>query len=246
MVQGADLEQAAPWLDQMAPGFALANARAELIFMNAALAKWVPRTELPVPLVELAQRWGLRSPAGDPFIAEDVPPLRALRNAEPTSAEVVVRTGDHEEPRVLLWEAWPLFPKGFTPPEGGRPSYVPLEGGRASIPPDTVRPIGAGSVLLDFTTYDRHRARIAALLEQSRREMVTLSTPVLTLGEGTLLQPLIGSLAGTRGALALEELLQGIGRTRARFAIVDVTGVPDIDRGTATQLIARAAGVGKK
>jgi hypothetical protein len=54
-VQGRELEQVAPWLDQMAPGFALANARGELVFVNASLARWVPPTELPVPLADLAR-----------------------------------------------------------------------------------------------------------------------------------------------------------------------------------------------
>jgi anti-anti-sigma regulatory factor len=218
-LQGAELTQAAPWLDQMAPGFALANAQGELVFMNASLGRLVPATALPVPLVELASRWSLRSPSGDPFIAEDVPPLRALRNGEATSAEVVVHgAAEDAGARALLWEAWPTFEAGAPPTPGARPT-------------------GAASVLIDFRAYDRHRARIGALLEQARRELVTLSTPVLTLNEGTLLQPLIGSLAGTRGALALEDLLSAIGRVRARFAIIDVTGVPEIDRGTATQLI---------
>jgi anti-anti-sigma regulatory factor len=129
----------------------------------------------------------------------------------------VIQPKEDAPAQVLLWEAWPLLDR-----ERGEGA------GKAS---------GAASVLLDFRAYERHRARIGALLEQARRELVTLSTPVLTLGENTLLQPLIGPLAGTRGALALEELLSGIGRMRAKLAIVDVTGVPDIDRGTATQLI---------
>jgi anti-anti-sigma regulatory factor len=217
MMQGLPIEQMAPWLDQAASGFGFADAEGQLVFINAALARWVPATPLPVPVVELAARWGLRSPAGDPFIAEDVPPLRALRNAEATSTEVVTSVPGGAA-RVLLWEAWPLFPPGRSAADGEKPT-------------------GAASVLLDFSAYDRHRTRMSALLEQSRRELVTLSTPVLTLQEGMLLQPLIGSLSGTRGALALEELLSGIGRLRARVAIVDVTGVPEIDRATATQLI---------
>lgn len=216
IAQGIDLTQLTPWLDPMAPGFALANATGELVFVNATLAQWLPDATVPLPLTDIAARWRLRSPAGDPFIAEDVPPLRALRNAEPACAEVVVQS-DQPQARVLLWQAWPLFPPGERAPGTG--------------------PKGAANVLLDFSTYERHRARLGALLEQARRELVTLSTPVLSLGEGTILQPLIGSLAGTRGTLALEELLSGIGRLRARVAIVDVTGVPDIDRSTAAQLI---------
>jgi hypothetical protein len=73
----------------------------------AADANFATLAQNPIAMSALTAHWKLRSPAGDPFIAEDVPPLRALRNAEPTSTEVVVQVSPSQS-RVLLWEAWPI------------------------------------------------------------------------------------------------------------------------------------------
>lgn len=77
----------------------------------------------------------------------------------------------------------------------------------------------------------------AATARGTVRDLVEQSTPVLNVGERILLQPLIGTLDSQRASLAMEKLLDAIGRTGARVAIVDITGVSAVDTATADHLL---------
>jgi rsbT co-antagonist protein RsbR len=77
----------------------------------------------------------------------------------------------------------------------------------------------------------------AASARGAVRDLVEQSTPVLNVGERILLQPLIGSLDSRRAALAMEKLLEAIGTSGARLAIVDITGVSAVDTATANHLL---------
>lgn len=64
-----------------------------------------------------------------------------------------------------------------------------------------------------------------------------LSTPVLHLAEQVVLMPLVGRIDGARVDEMQERMLAAIERTRARVAIIDVTGVPLIDTEVASAFI---------
>jgi rsbT co-antagonist protein RsbR len=70
-----------------------------------------------------------------------------------------------------------------------------------------------------------------------------LSTPLLPIGEGVLVLPLIGALTTERAEQVLKTLVEGVAARRAEIAILDVTGVADVDAHVAGALIraARAA-----
>ncbi|MDI3289171.1 STAS domain-containing protein [Polyangium sp. 15x6] len=70
-----------------------------------------------------------------------------------------------------------------------------------------------------------------------------LSTPLLPIAEGVILMPLVGALNEQRTEQMLETLLQGISRRGARVAILDITGVSDVDSHVAHGILraARAA-----
>ena len=64
-----------------------------------------------------------------------------------------------------------------------------------------------------------------------------LSTPVVTLWEGILALPLIGTLDSARTQVVMENLLQRIVESGAEIAIIDITGVPTVDTVTAQHLL---------
>lgn len=82
------------------------------------------------------------------------------------------------------------------------------------------------ATLLDTT--ESHR--LEAFVEE-------LSTPVLQAQEGLLVVPLIGRVDGPRAAQLRNQLLNAVHTQRARAVVVDLTGVPKIERETADGLI---------
>lgn len=56
-----------------------------------------------------------------------------------------------------------------------------------------------------------------------------LSTPLLTVGEGIVVMPLIGTMDTRRADHMVETLLQGVAERQADFALIDITGVPVVD-----------------
>ena len=98
--------------------------------------------------------------------------------------------------------------------------------------------------LVDIT--DRKRAEEA--LRQSKEETIRaqsamlakLSTPVIPISDDVIVMPLIGALDQARMQQATATLLDELQRSRARIAILDITGVPGIDT-EATHGILQAA-----
>jgi rsbT co-antagonist protein RsbR len=89
-------------------------------------------------------------------------------------------------------------------------------------------------------------AQRSAELERDRMRdelLGELSTPLIPIADDVLAMPLIGRIDGPRAQRVLEVLLAGLGRTRARWAILDITGVPGCDAEVARALVrsARAA-----
>lgn len=79
-----------------------------------------------------------------------------------------------------------------------------------------------------------------ATQQQLLDTIATLETPSITLTDGVLLAPLIGSLDGPRAQRLLSNLVQTAHAERARHVILDITGVPRIEEavlGTLMQLV---------
>jgi rsbT co-antagonist protein RsbR len=68
-----------------------------------------------------------------------------------------------------------------------------------------------------------------------------LSTPVVTLWQGVLALPVIGTLDSARTQVVMENLLQRIVESGASIAIIDITGVPTVDTLTAQHLLKTVA-----
>ncbi len=86
---------------------------------------------------------------------------------------------------------------------------------------------------LDIT--DRKRAEDALRRSQEetilahRSALAKLSTPVIPINDRVIVMPLVGALDTMRMEQVMTALLEEVQKTRASIAILDITGVPDID-----------------
>lgn len=118
-----------------------------------------------------------------------------------------------------------------------------------SIMDATSRKIGLAIVVRDLSAHKeveveraRMHAEIIAAQEAAIRE---LSTPLLPIWPGIVAMPLVGNIDATRGQQILDTLLDGIHNHHASVAILDVTGVRQINADVADILLrsAQAAGL---
>ena len=91
-----------------------------------------------------------------------------------------------------------------------------------------------------YTTEVFQRSREQVIVRQ-QQELMELSTPVVTLWEGVLALPVIGTLDSARTQVVMESLLQKIVESGAAIAIIDITGVPTVDTLTAQHLLKTVA-----
>jgi rsbT co-antagonist protein RsbR len=91
-----------------------------------------------------------------------------------------------------------------------------------------------------YTTEVFQRGREQVIVRQ-QQELMELSTPVVTLWDGVLALPIIGTLDSARTQVVMENLLQRIVESGASIAIIDITGVPTVDTLTAQHLLKTVA-----
>jgi rsbT co-antagonist protein RsbR len=83
-------------------------------------------------------------------------------------------------------------------------------------------------------SFVKERERVISEQQEAIRK---LSTPVMKLRERLLLLPIIGALDPERMRQLTEQLLEAIRDQRAQVLVVDITGVPDIDRSVANHFV---------
>jgi rsbT co-antagonist protein RsbR len=96
--------------------------------------------------------------------------------------------------------------------------------------------------------HERERlvAQLQAQNETLRRQTTALrelATPIVPIAGDVIALPLVGDIDPERAAQILQGLLDGVATRRARFAIVDITGVHSIDTFGAEALIRAAQAV---
>lgn len=157
----------------------------------------------------------------------------ALDLIAPASRDLVahnIRTG-YEDP----YEALALRHDGSIFLGEFRGRAIPYEGRPARI-----------AMVLDITERQRAEAAVrdAAIKEEVIRAQAAaiaeLSTPLLPVGEGILVLPLVGEVSAERGARVLEALVNGVAEHRASTAIFDITGMTAVTA-PAVELLVRAA-----
>ena len=102
------------------------------------------------------------------------------------------------------------------------------------------REVWIATQLLDklglYTTEVFQKSR-EEVIQRQQDELLELSTPVVTLWQGILALPVIGTLDSNRTQVVMENLLQTIVTTGAQIAIIDITGVPTVDTLVAQHLL---------
>ncbi len=136
---------------------------------------------------------------------------------------------------------------GLTPSETAtfvlsfkKPLFAALATANDGNASDLAAAIWDATVLLDrlglYTVEVYLKTREAVILRQ-QEDMLELSTPVVSLAEGILALPLIGTLDSARTQVVMESLLQRIVETGSTVAIIDITGVPTVDTLVAQHLL---------
>ncbi|MGW5373345.1 STAS domain-containing protein [Streptomyces sp. NPDC004009] len=79
------------------------------------------------------------------------------------------------------------------------------------------------------------------LIARQRQQLLEVATPVISLWDGIVAVPLIGTLDSARSQVVMESLLDAVVERRARYAILDITGVPTVDSLVAQHLMKTVA-----
>jgi rsbT co-antagonist protein RsbR len=80
-------------------------------------------------------------------------------------------------------------------------------------------------------------AELRSALEEQRRTISELQTPVIQVWDGILALPIIGSLDTARAQDMTEALLEKVIETASQIVILDITGVPVVDTAVAKHLL---------
>lgn len=88
--------------------------------------------------------------------------------------------------------------------------------------------------ILTFEAFMRGREDV---ISRQVDEISEISTPVITVWEGIVALPIIGTLDSSRTQVVMENLLQQIVDTGSSIAILDISGVPAVDSLVAQHLI---------
>ena len=89
---------------------------------------------------------------------------------------------------------------------------------------------------------DRERFQ-REVIEAQQSLLAELSTPLIPIKGGVVVMPLVGAMNAGRAAQMLETLLRGVTSSGAQVAIVDVTGVEEVDTYVADMLMRAARSV---
>ena len=106
------------------------------------------------------------------------------------------------------------------------------------------REVWNATVMLDalgLLTTEMFQKSREEVIRRQQQEMMELSTPVVTLWDGVLALPLIGTLDSARTQVVMENLLERIVATGSSIAILDITGVPTVDTLVAQHLLKTVA-----
>jgi rsbT co-antagonist protein RsbR len=96
------------------------------------------------------------------------------------------------------------------------------------------------SVTMDITDSKRAESELREKLELIKlqeRLIHALAAPIIEVWDGVLTVPLVGIVDSSRATELMDQLLREVVRKRARYAILDLTGVDTVETQTAAYLI---------
>lgn len=161
------------------------------------------------------------------YLESELPLSRAARNELVRDASIWLRSPKKPEGAWLSATAHPL-----------------PDGSAVVVYRDVTRERAANDALRVQSEALDERARLNRdLVERLRLSLDDLSTPVLELWDEVLAVPVVGLLDTQRSARMNDRVLDELSARRARFVILDLTGVELVDTSTADRLIKLASSV---
>lgn len=214
-------------MDENPDAIAIAHPDGSVV-LNPPGARMMGDLAAPPPGADLAHEYGVfRADKTTRYQQDELPFVRAMRG----------ESVDDE----LVW----MWASSWAEGKWLRITARPLPGGRGLA---VFRDVSAEVALEEDI-----RSRTAALArsDEENRELIErlrvsldeLSTPVLELWEDVLVLPVIGLVDTQRSAQMTERALAEITRQRARFLVVDLTGVEVLDTSTADRFLRLARAV---
>ena len=97
--------------------------------------------------------------------------------------------------------------------------------------------IGISLDITDATRREKELREQLAVIERQQQALRAMSTPIIEVWDRVLCLPILGLVDSVRTADIMDSLLQAVVRVRARFAILDMTGVEVVDTSTAGHLL---------
>ncbi|ESQ92903.1 hypothetical protein ABAC460_01260 [Asticcacaulis sp. AC460] len=121
-----------------------------------------------------------------------------------------------------------------------KPLFAAINTANEGSSADLMTAIWLATLLLDrlgLYTIEVYIKTREVIIKRQQEDMLELSTPVVSLADGILALPLIGTLDSARTQVVMESLLQRIVETGSTVAIIDITGVPTVDTLVAQHLL---------
>lgn len=137
----------------------------------------------------------------------------------PAMKQALDGTATHESINIsgAYWENW----------------YVPVREAQGEY-------AGVIGISQNMNEHQRIREELEARLAMIERQQAVirdLETPIIQVWDKVLTLPMIGIVDSKRAARVMDDLLETVVRTGARFAILDLTGVELVDTATASYLL---------
>lgn len=88
-----------------------------------------------------------------------------------------------------------------------------------------------------YVTDISDRKQLERRAAEQAEAILELSTPVVQIWDGITLATVVGTLDTSRAQRLTEELLEELSENESRVALLDITGVPNVDTATAQHLI---------
>lgn len=119
----------------------------------------------------------------------------------------------------------------------GRRLWVRAAGQPVLEEGQVVRLIGAFQDINDFKKREIELQEKLAIIEEQRSAIHALSAPIIQVWDGVLALPVVGTLDEARAEEITGRMLDAVVAHKARYAILDLTGVKTVDEGTADHLV---------
>ena len=179
------------------------------------------------------QRFLLCNQVAAEGIGHTIESIAGVRNQDVFPPELAERL-DEDDARIAAGQEAVSFEETIELP-GGLQRFVQTT--KAPVRDDAGEPLFLIGWVRDLTDQRDTMARLTEVQAELYATIEALSTPVLPIKKGVLVVPLVGAMTSARGEQFMDALLEGIQRHRAKIAIIDITGMLDVDSNVASRLI---------